>query len=354
MPANRNALIRYKTIDKCLQNKYKKWTLEDLIEECSEVLYDYEGIDKGVSKRTIQGDIQIMRSDKLGYNAPIVVVDRKYYTYEDPDYSITNIPLTNQDLNMLTEAVDVLKQFKGFTYFNDLSGMIQKLEDKVYSEKTKMSPIIDIEKNENLKGLEYIDKIYIAVQKKNVIEIMYQSFKARNPGEIVFHPYLLKEYRNRWFVLGKKSAKQPIMTLALDRIHELNILETEKFIEDKNFCPAEYYKHVIGVTVNPNQKPELITLFVDRSNAPYVITKPLHHSQKMISKSKLGIEITIKVVPNFELEREILGFGENMIVISPIKLKKKIERRINWTKLLYETDLQKNTVRNINLYFTDL
>ena len=106
MPVNRNALIRYKTIDNCLRNKYRQWTLDDLIEACSEALYEYEGIDKGVSRRTIQMDIQLMRSNKLGYDAPIVVVDKKYYTYEDPEYSITNIPLTDQDLGKLSEVVD--------------------------------------------------------------------------------------------------------------------------------------------------------------------------------------------------------------------------------------------------------
>jgi hypothetical protein len=72
MPANRNALIRYKTIDNCLRNPYRQWTLEDLIDACSDALYEYEGIRKGISKRSIQMDIQMMRSEKLGYNAPIV------------------------------------------------------------------------------------------------------------------------------------------------------------------------------------------------------------------------------------------------------------------------------------------
>jgi hypothetical protein len=92
MPLNRYALIRYKTIDKCLQNRFRRWTLDDLIEVCSDVLYEFEGVTKRVGLRTIQSDIQVMRSDKLGYNAPINVVVRKYYTYEDPEYSITNIP----------------------------------------------------------------------------------------------------------------------------------------------------------------------------------------------------------------------------------------------------------------------
>ena len=101
MPANRNALIRYKTIDNCLRNKYRRWTLEDLIDACSDALYEYEGITKGISRRTIQMDIQMMRSEKLGYNAPIVVYDNKYYRYEDVEYSITNTPISEQVLTVM-------------------------------------------------------------------------------------------------------------------------------------------------------------------------------------------------------------------------------------------------------------
>ena len=78
MALNKNALIRYKTIDKCLQNRFRDWTLNDLIDACSNALYEYEGRDVNVSKRSIQLDIQLMRSDKLGYNAPIVVYSKKY------------------------------------------------------------------------------------------------------------------------------------------------------------------------------------------------------------------------------------------------------------------------------------
>ena len=101
MPVNRNALIRYRTIDKCLQNRRRKWTIENLLDACSEALYEYDGIDKDISMRTIRLDLQAMRSDKLGYNAPIIVTEKKYYSYENEDYSITNIPLTAQDCPVL-------------------------------------------------------------------------------------------------------------------------------------------------------------------------------------------------------------------------------------------------------------
>ena len=108
MPANKNALIRYKTIDRCLRNRYRRWTLDDLVDACCDALLDMEGIKKGVCARTVQMDIQIMRSDKLGYNAPIVVYDKIYYTYADPDYSITEMPLSMDDCKLIKEAITLL------------------------------------------------------------------------------------------------------------------------------------------------------------------------------------------------------------------------------------------------------
>ena len=108
MTLNKNALIRYKTIDNCLRNKYRRWTLDDLVDACCDALYDMEGITKGVCARTVQMDIQIMRSDKLGYNAPIEVYDRIYYRYADPDYSITEMPLSLDDCKLIKEAITLL------------------------------------------------------------------------------------------------------------------------------------------------------------------------------------------------------------------------------------------------------
>ena len=117
MPANKNAPIRYKTIDNCLRNTYRRWTLNDLVDACSDALNDCEGISKGVSVRTVQMDLQTMRSDKLGYNAPIEVYDQKFYRYSDPDFSIMNMPMSENDYQVLHEAVDMLRQLDNFEQF---------------------------------------------------------------------------------------------------------------------------------------------------------------------------------------------------------------------------------------------
>jgi predicted DNA-binding transcriptional regulator YafY len=345
MPVNRNALIRFRTIDNCLKNRQRRWTLDDLIEACSEALYEYEGIDKGVSRRSIQMDIQLMRSDKLGYNAPIIVLEKKYYTYEDPDYSITNIPLTDQDLGKLTEVVEILRQFKGFSHFQELSGMVQRLENKIYSAKTNQEPIIDFEKNEDLKGLEHIETLYQSIIKKCAVELCYQSFKARSAATFNFHPYYLKEYRNRWFVIGVKKRNTPILTLALDRIVSIKPCEL-KYVPRENFSLPNFLHDVIGVTVNQNGQAEKVLLHADNETAPYIITKPLHHSQQIVETLPNGVIISLQVQLNFELEREILGFGDRIKVIAPERLKRRIKETLEHALDLYQYEFNNASLQN--------
>lgn len=335
MALNKNALIRYKTIDKCLQNGYRQWTLDNLIEACSDALYEYEDRSVNVSKRTVQLDIQMMRSDKLGYNAPIVVYDRKYYKYEDEDYSITDIPLNENDMNVLSETVEMLKQFKDFSLFSELGGIIQRLEDKVYTEKTHQSAIIHLDKNENLKGLDHLDVLYQAITKKMVLRITYQSFKALEASEIVFHPFILKEFNNRWFLVGRPGieAKKPIVNFALDRIIAIDY-DTSIAYKNDNFNGDIYYKDVIGVTVS-NTRAERIQFWIDAKNAPYVITKPFHNSQRIIKKTDDGVIFNIFVQINFELERMILGFGDTIEVLKPERLRRRIQQKLKKAARLY-------------------
>lgn len=338
MPVNRNALIRYRTIDQCLQNRYKKWTLDDLIEACSDAIYEYQGIDTGVSRRTVQADMEMMRSNKLGYEAPIVVVDKKYYTYSDKNYSITNSPLNQQDMQVLSEVSGLLKQFKGFNHFADLNEMVSKLEDKIYSQKTHSAPVIDFERNDNLKGLEYIEVIRKAIVSKKTICITYRSFKARQESTFCFSGYLLKEYRNRWFVLGvqHKRGGGNLYNLALDRIQSIDDHQ-EPYRENTMLDLATYYDNCIGVTKSPGQRDCEVVFWIDKDNAPYIITKPLHHTQTLLTEDETGKVFSIKVVLNFELERELLGFGAKMKVLGPRILVKQIKQQLQMTIDRYNT-----------------
>lgn len=336
MAQNKNALIRYKTIDKCLQNHYRTWTLDDLIEACSQALYEYEGKENAISKRTIQLDIQLMRSEKLGYNAPIVVYDKKYYKYEDEDFTITDIPLTETDINVLTETVSMLKQFKDFSLFSDVSDILQRLEDKIYAEKSHTQPVIHLDKNDNLKGLHFLDSLYQAIIKKVVLKITYKSFASRDESSILFHPFILKEFNNRWFLIGKRKHQAPITNLALDRIIAIDFDFQTPYLEE-DFDAEKFYKNVVGVTVNSGLQPRKVELCIDHINAPYVVTKPLHSSQRLIKTNDDGsVIIHLFLLENYELERLLLGFGCGIEILHPANLRERMKNILKKALLKYE------------------
>lgn len=334
MAVNKLALLRYKTIDDCLRNRFRKWTLDDLIEKVAAVLYDREGIATGVSRRTIQADIQVMRSDKLGYNAPIVVTDKKYYSYEDREFSITKAPINNADVEKMKEIVGVLKQFNGFSYFEEMSAMIARLENNLYKSTHKGRNYIQFENNHLLKGLQYINPLYQAILGQRSLLIEYKSFKALQSQQNIYYPYLLKEYRNRWFLICKPKKGVTLITLALDRILEFQELPNEKFVNPVIDFEV-YYNDLLGVTKTEKDRAHKVILEIDKFNAPYVLTKPIHQSQTIIRENEDSIIIRIDVVPNFELEREILGFGECLKVLAPRFLASRIKKRLEKSAARY-------------------
>ncbi len=335
MSLNKNALIRYKTIDKCLQNHMRSWTLSDLIDSCSDALNEFEGRTVNVSTRTIQLDIQLMRGDKLGYNAPIEVYDKKYYRYAEPGYTITKIPLTENDMDVLSETMDMLRQFQDFSLFDEFKGVFNKLEDKIYTQRHKKPSIIHMDKNTDLKGLELLDELYQVILKEVVIDIMYQSFKAQVPSEIKFHAHLLKEFNNRWFVVGVRDENENVLTLALDRVMGIGY-DFAKAYKPSTLDADTYYKDTIGVTVMDKRSLNTILFKVDRVNSPYILTKPLHSSQKVVARDKSGsVTFSIRVHVNYELERLLLGFGESLEVLSPNRLRRRMRKKLKDAYKLY-------------------
>lgn len=329
MAIHKVALIRYKTIDQCLRNRTRKWTLEMLISKVSEALYEYEGIEGGVSKRTIQADIQLMRSDRLGYNAPIMVVNKRYYCYADDNYSIHHTKVTNADIEKMSEIVSVLRQMNGFDYFDDMNDIIARLENSLYKTVHHAHNHIQLEGNKQLKGLEHILPLYQAIRKQVPLLITYQSFKAKAPSPAVYHPYLLKEYRNRWFLICRPRKAGALVNLALDRILEFMEMSPRDFLHYTGVDFERYYSETIGVTRSERDRAQKVVLWICADHAPYVLTKPLHSSQQLLSKEPDGsIVIRIDVTLNFELEREILGFGDMMKVLSPRNLQSIIRKRL--------------------------
>lgn len=320
MAQNKNALLRYRTIDRCLRNTGRRWTLQDLVDACSNALYEYEGKQDLVSTRTVQLDIQMMRSDRLGYEAPIEVYDRKYYRYSDPNYSISNRPLSEHDITVLNRTIDLLRQFDEFDPFHDMADVVGRLQDKVANANNKR-PIVDFERNPNLKGLEHLNPLYDIISARQTVYINYRSFNSREPRPFILFPYLLKEYRNRWFIFGSRAEDMKLFNLALDRIINFHLCPDIPYKENPDF-DEDYFNDIVGVTKLPGLNKERIIIFADNSQASYILTKPIHSSQRLLEKNHSDGSMTfeLNVVVNQELITQLLGFGSGIRILSPTSL----------------------------------
>lgn len=335
MAQNKNALLRYRTIDRCLRNTGRRWTLLDLVDACSDALYDYEGRCENVSVRSVQRDIEMMRSDKLGYFAPIEVYDRKYYRYSDPNYSINTRPLSEHDINVLNRTIHLLRQFDEFDPGHEMADVVNRLQDKVASAGNRRV-IVDFERNPDLKGLEFLNQLYDMVAKQKVIDITYQSFKARQPSHLLVHPHLLKEYNNRWFLICSKDRNNVLLNLALDRMIAIEVANGIEY-RDNPALTDDYYSDVIGVTKHRGLPKENVFFTVERAHANYILTKPFHSSQRLVSNNPDGSKTfeLVDIIINPELKRLLLGFGAGLKVISPKFLAEDIKNTFKEASKLY-------------------
>lgn len=339
MPANKNALIRYKTIDNCLRNRYRRWTIEDLVDACCDALYDMEGISKGVSLRTVQGDLQMMRSDKLGYYAPIEVYDNKYYRYSDPDYSIMNMPMSENDYQLMQEAVDLLRELQDFDQFAEVADVVSRLQDCLAITHKRRKPIIHFDKVADLKGLRLLNPLYNHIACQQTLYIYYRPYKSKRARKITVYPYLLKEYRNRWFLFASKHEDMTLQIFAIDRIVRIEVANDIPWRENPDFDTKHYFDDIIGVTKSVGAKPYIVTFWVSQSICKYIETKPLHPSQKLIKENADGSCIyQIKVIINLEMFSVFLSYGNGIKILSPEKAVKYIKEILADSVKAYEEE----------------
>jgi predicted DNA-binding transcriptional regulator YafY len=324
MPVNRNAILRYQVIDRCLCNKGRKWTWKDIMDEVNKEL-EREWIE-GVGKTTFFKDIRDMEQvykttiEKFqGSNKKII-----YYRYEDPEFSIRKQPINEHEAAQFKSSIQILSRFKGLPQFEWVNEMIPLLETKLGLGPSLEKNIISFENNEDYRGLEFITPLFNAIMYKRVLKIVYQDFKSAVQYELEFHPYHLKQYNSRWFVFGKDPDKLHLdfSNLALDRIKVISEIEVPYKDSDINW--DDYFSDIIGVTKHNTPIEEVKILILDEEQASYIATKPLHQSQKMIRKSERGFETSIKVIPNYELKKLLLSFGERIEVLGPSYLRNSI------------------------------
>ncbi len=325
MPKNKEALSRYHIINRCLRD-YRYVTLQKLEDKC------FDAFDHEISRRTLEQDIHDMRYDRnLGYYAPILY-DRSQsaYRYDDPDYSIDNFPLSAHDLEALTFASAMLDQYRNMEIISDFAGAVQKILDAMKIRRSLLKEpgrqVVGFENFPVNGGSEWLTVILDSILGRKALSIEHHRFDSNEVHHHVVHPYFLKEYGNRWYLVGWQAAHKRIQSFGLERILELKVLPEEPFF-DSGFDPVKYYQHAIGVIVT-DDKPEKITLRFTAKQGKYILTQPIHSSQETVSESPESIVIRVRLTANYEFISMILGWGPDVEVVAPEAFRLKVKQMV--------------------------
>lgn len=328
MPTNKNAAIRYQTLDKCFRDRRHRYYIDDLIDACEEALYYYNGIG-GVSRRQIFEDIKFMESD-TGWSIPLEHKkdgEKVYYRYTSSDFSINKQPLTDEEAQQLQTVILTLSRFRGLPSNEWVEEVISNLEWR-FNLKGKNENVIGFEQNSNLKGLGFLSGVIDAASNHQSLRIEYHNYK--NGGKdilFIIHPYYVKQYNNRWFLFGLDNKRKEISNLALDRIVSIQVASDIAFIPNETIDFEHYFDDVVGVSILKDDiKKDIIVLRFTEARFPYVTSKPIHKSQKVVSEEEHTISLDIK--PTRELEQQILSFGPDVEVLAPNLFRVQIGRKI--------------------------
>lgn len=330
MPVNKNAQLRYNVLDKCFRNTGRMYAAEDLLRAINDALDEAGAKEEGIKRRQLYLDIQFMESPE-GWEIELERrrINRKvYYRYVDPSFSISNKPLNETEAAYLQSALQIFSRLAGAPQFDWINELLPRLQKDLRLE-PQGQHAIEFENNEYLTGAQKLPELFQAVIYQKALRIVYRSFRSDADSTSIVHPLYLKQYNKRWFLFAYNTALKRISNYPIDRIVRLE--DTGETLRSRyDFSPEAYFEDIIGVTRPHDTKPVRIELVFSAARAPYVLTKPLHHSQRNNVKrpDENGVYVTIEVIPNPELEALLLSFGPDVEVLKPASLRKKLAQQL--------------------------
>ena len=337
MPTNKNAQLRYQILDRCFSDFRHKYCIDDLLKKVNESLYDLYGT--GVSVRQIREDIKYMR-DRITYNAPIKAIPLEgkkcYYRYDKPGFSIFNSELTVNEIHELRSTIEMLGKYRGIPANAWLEEVISNLEYR-FGIQPNRENVVSFDQNEQLKGLEYLSEIIQATVHHQPLRILYRTYSGNERTSII-HPDHGKQFNNRWFLFGLQEGSHGnyMTNKALDRIVRISVAHDTVFIPNVTIDFGNYFQDIVGVTFPEDHiEIEEVILKFDAARFPYIVSKPIHHTQRVLNEEEHILAVNVR--PNKELEAQIFSYGPQCEVLQPQWLREQIGKKMQEIAKKYES-----------------
>ena len=326
MPKSKSADLRIKVIDQCLSDRKRKYSTAKIFERCNEELLKRDFVPI-TAMNSVRDDIDQIQRIYPGADVESYREGRNiYYRYADPEFSIFKTPMKPDEIIQLTQTLRLLRRFKGMPQFDWVDEIAERLGASLKLDEAS-DEIVGFDENLDLEGMDNFTPLFNAIVDKQPLKLTYQSFRMDSKETIIVHPYYLKQYNKRWFLIAWNDEKDFMANYAFDRIKGIEDANVPYKPTDVNFF--DYFEDMIGVSKDTRTEPQTVKLWVSAAQWPYIRTKPLHGAtQRLVSLDEKGAVITIEVYLNYELEQQILSFGEKVKVLEPVELKERIKERL--------------------------
>ena len=318
MPSDKNRRLRIRILDRCFSDLEREYSESDLVSEC------------GIARATFYRDLGYIRKVYGKDIFDAALLKRGKYRYGIPGFTICEDVLDDVQLGQIKSVLLLLRKFMGKPQFEYLNSVIRHLESKyqVHMDGSMESEeVIHFDGNPYVKGMEWLVPLFEAIIKKQCKQVVYKPFDGPKRVYIV-HPYILKEYNQRWYLLCHKQddvdCAMELRTLALDRVEEVNDIVHP-------FSPApedlkEYFEDFIGITNKEDEEVQDVVIKCSPKEFNYLRTRPLHPTQRTLSVKEGLIQISVK--PNYELYQWLLFYGDQIEVVKPQNVRDKLNRVI--------------------------
>lgn len=253
-----------------------------------------------VSKRTLQRDLEQIRRD-FGVEIAYDKLINGYYI--------------DRDLSPNMES---------FLRFMEIAKTSELILDSL-KESRETLDCIDFESKGDLRGIELLQPLLLAIRNHRKIKISYEKFYTDKTAVYSIEPYLLKEYLYRWYLVGVVLETREFRTFGIDRIVNLKVF-AQTFIPRKRIKPKEFFDNVIGLTYSAGE-----VTYTELSFTPlqgkYIKSLPLHDSQEIIKDNDKELRVRLFIKPNFEFIQRLLMMGDAVKVLKPDWLIQEIKEK---------------------------
>lgn len=252
------------------------------------------------STRTIERDINQIRQN-FGINIVYDPQNRGYFIDEEMSPNLPNF------IRFLEIANTVQLFLSGINHTKDF------MED------------IEFDLLGGLMGTENLGPLLEAIKNQITIKFSHFNYSTEEKKDVIFNPYFLKEYMGRWYVIGLRDDNET-RTYGIDRISNLTITD-KTFVKTNSDKVKAKFNNIIGVVYSWHEQQEVILSFTPQQGR-YIKSLPWHHSQKILVDNDKELRISLLLIPNYELEQQVLKHEADVVVIKPEWLKNEIKKKI--------------------------